>query len=110
MYFSLFGALLTISINLIFIPKIGFMASAYATLFAYGFMMALSYFIGRKHYTVPYETNKIGAYLLLGTALSFITYYALDRDIVLGTLFLFLFVMFVVLIERKELKQILNKR
>lgn len=110
MYLSVFGAFLTIMINIIFIPKVGFMACAYATLLAYGAMMLLSYFIGKKHYPVPYEINKIVVYLIIGASLSFITYYSLDRDIVLGTLFLFLFSGLIVFNERKELKQIFYKK
>ena len=58
MYFSIIGAIITIVLNLVMIPKIGFMASAWATLTAYGVMMLLSYFIGKKHYPVPYNIKK----------------------------------------------------
>lgn len=110
MYISLIGAAITIGFNIIFIPKIGFMACAYATLIAYGLMMLISYVLGKKYYPVPYDVSRIGTYLLISTAFSFITYYHLGRNMLLGTVFLLLFVVIIVFLERKELKLILRKK
>ncbi len=74
MLFSIIGAAITILVNLIFIPIIGYMASAWATLLAYGSMMLLSYFIGRKHYPVPYNLKKSGSYLLAAMAISYVSF------------------------------------
>ncbi|WP_298901060.1 oligosaccharide flippase family protein [uncultured Psychroserpens sp.] len=109
MYISLIGAAITIAFNLIFIPKIGFMASAYATLMAYGLMMLISYLLGRKYYPVPYDISRIGIYLIISAGLSFITYYYFDRDILLGTVFLLLYLALIVFLERKELKLLLKR-
>lgn len=109
MYISLIGAAITIAFNLIFIPKIGFMACAYATLIAYGLMMLVSYFLGRKYYPVPYDINRISIYLLVSAGLSFITYYHFDRNMLLGTVFLLFFFALIGFLERKELKQLLNR-
>jgi len=109
MYISLIGAAITIGFNIIFIPKIGFMACAYATLIAYSLMMFISYMLGQKYYPVPYDLNRISLYLLISTALSFITYYHFNRNMLLGTVFLLLFVVLVAFLERKELKQLLNR-
>jgi O-antigen/teichoic acid export membrane protein len=109
MYISLIGAAITIGFNLIFIPEIGFMACAYATLIAYSLMMFVSYLLGRKYYPVPYNVSRIAIYLLISTGLSFITYYHLDRNMLLGTVFLLLFVALVAFLEQKELKQLLKR-
>ena len=74
MLFSLIGAVITIIINIIFIPIVGYIASAWATLLAYGIMMFLSWFIGRKHYPVPYNLRKSGVYLLASIAIAFISF------------------------------------
>ena len=58
-YISSIGALLTLIINLALIDKIGYMASAWATLAAYGSMMLLSFFFGRRYYPIPYNMRKI---------------------------------------------------
>jgi len=56
---AIFGAIITIVINLLFIPTYGYMASAWATLACYGSMMVVSYLLGRKYYPVPYEIGKL---------------------------------------------------
>lgn len=110
MYISLIGAAITIGFNLVFIPEIGFMACAYATLIAYGLMMLMSYVLGRQYYPVPYDVSRITMYLVISTTFSFITYYHLDRNILFGSVFLLLFVSLVAFLERKELKLILKRK
>ncbi|MCF6213838.1 MAG: oligosaccharide flippase family protein [Flavobacteriaceae bacterium] len=108
MYISIFGALITISFNLIFIPIIGFLASAWATFFAYGAMTVISYFYGKKYYNVPYKMGKVILYVVLSTALSFTSYYYFNKNYLISTLFIFLFIAFVIVNEKKELKSILK--
>lgn len=64
-WFSLVGAGITVVFNLLLIPRIGYLGSAYATLACYAAMVFLSFVFGKKHYRVPYELKKIGALLLL---------------------------------------------
>lgn len=63
---SIIGVLITLIINFIFIPKYGYEASAYATLFCYGSMMIISYCFGQYHYKVPYNLKKIVFYFIAG--------------------------------------------
>jgi len=58
MYISIFGALVTICFNIVLIPVLGFIAAAWATLGAYGSMMVISYFFGKKYYPVPYNVKR----------------------------------------------------
>lgn len=109
MYISIFGAVITIVINVFGIPKYGFMASAFATLIAYASMMCISYSLGKKHYPVPYQLPRILGYLLLGVCFSFITYYVFNRNILIGTLFLCAFIGIVYKLEYSNLKQIIKK-
>lgn len=64
-YIASFGALITIVLNLIFIPIYGYTASAWATLICYGSMVAISYWLGQKHYPVPYPIGKMLFYLTI---------------------------------------------
>ena len=57
MWFSIVGAVLTIVLNVVFLPKYGYMVAAWATLVAYGVMMLLSYYFGNKKYPVPLTTH-----------------------------------------------------
>ena len=109
MYISILGAILTIAFNVLMIPILGYMACAYATLIAYGGMMLVSYYLGRKHYFVPYQINRIVAYLIISSSLAFLSFYQFDNNIYLGTLFLGLFLGLIFYLEKKEFKQLLKK-
>lgn len=109
MYFSIFGAAITIVLNLIFIPIYGFMASAWATLIAYGGMTLISYFYGKKYYSVPYKMNKIVLYIILSFSLSILSYYQFKDNYYISTLFILAFIAFIYFNEKNEIKTILKK-
>jgi len=56
---TIVGAAVTLIINFVFIPKYHYTASAWATLFSYGTMMIISYFLGKKYYPVKYNLKNI---------------------------------------------------
>ena len=56
------GAILTIVLNIWFIPLYGFIACAWITLGIYSSMCIASYFIGKHYFPVPYHIQK---YLIL---------------------------------------------
>ncbi len=62
---SVIGALVTIALNIWWIPIIGYWGSAWATLCCYLVMMLISYVWGRQHYPIPYNWYKITFYLVL---------------------------------------------
>lgn len=64
-YFSLVGVVITFVLQVIFVPRIGYMASAASSAVCYFAIMLLSYFVGRKYLTVPYDFKKIGTYTLI---------------------------------------------
>ncbi|MEQ1530467.1 MAG: polysaccharide biosynthesis C-terminal domain-containing protein [Methylococcales bacterium] len=68
---SLAGAGLTIALNLLWIPTLGYIGSAWATLACYASMAVLSYLLGRIYYPVAYAVWRIMAYIGLGVALYF---------------------------------------
>ena len=72
---SITGAILTIVLNVVFIPKYGYWASAWATLAVYGFQMVLSYILGQRHYPIPYNLGKFGVFMIA----SFCIYYFFSR-------------------------------
>jgi len=63
------GAALTVVLNLVFIPKYGYMASAWATLACYGSMAIASYILGQKYFPVNYYLKKDVGYIFFGLAL-----------------------------------------
>ena len=62
-YIAIGGASLTIIINLLFIPKYGYMACAWATMIVYGAQMVASYLLGQKYYPIKYNLRKFAVYL-----------------------------------------------
>lgn len=68
-YFSLAGAVITIALNLILIPILGYTGCAITTLVCYIFMMLASYFFGRHFYPVQYDLKRIFGYLLFAIVL-----------------------------------------
>lgn len=75
-YFSILGVVITFALQAIFVPRIGYMASAASSTVCYLVIMLLSYFVGRKHLEIPYDLRRIGIYTLLVVAL-LAGYYAL---------------------------------
>jgi len=63
------GAVVTLVVNLTFIPTLGYMASAWATLACYGSMIAASYLLGQRHYPVPYHVGKLALFIAAGVGL-----------------------------------------
>lgn len=66
---SLGGAVLTIMLNLYWIPLLGYRGSAWATLACYAGMALVSYLLGRKYYPVAYDLKRILGYIVLGVSL-----------------------------------------
>ncbi len=64
-YFSLTGLAITIVLQVVFVPSMGYMASALSSTVCYFVIMVLSYFIGRNKLVIPYDLKRIGMYTIL---------------------------------------------
>jgi O-antigen/teichoic acid export membrane protein len=64
---TIVGAIVTLTINFLFIPAYGYMACAWATFFSYAVMMIVSYLAGQKHYPIKYNLRSI--FVFTGIAL-----------------------------------------
>jgi len=111
-YITIGGAIITIVLNIILIPKYHYLGAAIATFCCYLFMMIISYLMGQKYYPVPYAKKKLIAYIVL-VVLIYLTHRGLNYlwdnnwyNLGTATLLLLLFVLFVGKIERKELKRL----
>ena len=109
-YISIFGAIITLVLNYILIPKIGFKGSAIATLSAYAIMMLLSFYFGRKYYPIPYNLKKIVLYFGLSTLFSMLYFYQFRGNYVIGIGALIVFLGIVFQLEKKEIIQILKSK
>jgi O-antigen/teichoic acid export membrane protein len=108
-YISVFGAIVTLIINIVFIPNYGYRASAVATLVAYASMMMLSYGLGRKYYPIPYDLKKIAFYLIMSSLLSAVSFYYYRSNYYIGFAMLIVFLGSVILLEKNQLKKVLKR-
>jgi len=109
-FISVIGAIMTIGINYLFIPSIGYMASAIATLLAYGTMMVLSYYLGRSRYPIPYNFRKILFYLGISILFSGLSFYVFNRNLYVGSVLLLIFLGLVYKLENDILRKVFVKR
>jgi O-antigen/teichoic acid export membrane protein len=111
-YITLIGAAITLVVNYVFIPRFGYMASAWATFACYGSMMVISYVWGQRVYRVPYAWKKLSAYLVI-VAILFAVFRALTGiwnsqvfELVLATAMMGGYAVFVLRVERKEFRRL----
>lgn len=109
-FISGIGAIITLVINYFGIPHFGYVASAFATLFAYGTMMILSYYIGKKQYPIPYNLRKTGFYLSISILFSILSFYVFERNLIVGSILLVLFLGILYKLENEKLKQLFLKK
>lgn len=111
-YITIIGAVITIIINYLFIPSYNYLACAWATFTCYGSMMIISFIWGQKEYRIPYAWKKLLVYMILIALLYFIHSWIIklvpDLYLQLGIsiLFTLAFIIFVGMIEKKELQRL----
>lgn len=108
-YLSIFGAIITLSLNFILIPIIGFVGSAWTTLICYFCMTTTSYFLGRKHYRIPYPIKRISLYLILVAVLFFSSIY-FNIGIILKIIYILIFITVAFVLEKPKKAVISNPK
>lgn len=111
-WITVVGAVITLAINYTFIPQFSYMACAWATFFAYGSMMVVSFIWGQKLYRVPYAWKKLVAYIVISVMLY--GAYELFNHIGFGLwtnrgfalILLSLFALLILNVERKEFQRL----
>nr|WP_315189034.1 oligosaccharide flippase family protein [uncultured Flavobacterium sp.] len=109
-YISIVGAIVTLVLNYFLIPKYSYYGSAIATISAYGSMMFISYVLGNKHYPIPYDMEKIGAYLGISIGFSVISFYGFRENYFVGIPLLLLFMYFIYHNEKATILSIANRK
>ena len=75
---TLTGAIITIALNVWWIPQYGYIGSAWATFFCYAYMMVASYWMGQRYYPVPYALTSLVGYLAMAAGLYIIHRFGSD--------------------------------
>ena len=60
-WFSLIGLVITLVLQIVLVPRYGYMASAASSLVCYFVIMVLSYVVGKRHLVIPYDLRRIAA-------------------------------------------------
>ncbi len=114
-YISIGGAIITVLLNFWWIPILGYMGAAWATLICYGAMTAACYFTGKKFYPIPYSIFRMSFYLILAIGiylLSELLRGGLNENLLLillvNTSLLLGYLAFIYLQERNNLRAILK--
>jgi O-antigen/teichoic acid export membrane protein len=106
------GAVITILLNILLIPKLHYLGAALATFCCYTFMLITSYILGQKYYPVPYAKKKLIAYLVMVSLI-----YLLHRGLLMishnwifnigtATILMASFAIFISKVERKEIQRL----
>jgi len=111
-YISVIGALVTLVLNILLIPKISYYGSAIATIAAYGTMMIMSYQLGQKKYPIPYDFNKIFSYLGLTIVFSAISFYIpyVRENYFIKVALIAVFLYFIYTSEKETLQRIIKRK
>ncbi len=64
-WFSGIGCAVLILVNILFVPKYGYMACAWGGFAGYGTAMVLSYFVGQQYYPIKYPLRDILLYTVM---------------------------------------------
>lgn len=107
------GAIITIVLNVLLIPRLHYTGAAIATFCCYLFMMISSYVLGQKHFPVPYARRKLLMYLLTAVLLYSI-HVGLNKlyhghlwfSLVTGTMLMGVFAWLITVTEAKELAKL----
>nr|WP_294934614.1 polysaccharide biosynthesis C-terminal domain-containing protein [uncultured Flavobacterium sp.] len=111
-YISAVGAIITLLLNYLLIPKFSYMGSAVATLAAYGSMMGISYFLGNKQYPIPYDKKRIFGYLGISTLLAGLSFYVpiFRQSYIFGIIAILVFTYFIYHNEKETLLRIIKRK
>jgi len=115
-YIAVIGAIITIGLNFLLIPRIGYYGPAWAALACYGFMALASYVTGQRYYPIYYPMGRIFAYIGLAVGGYLLSQAArpwldgqLAPTLLVNTGILLLYLLLLLWIERRQLQQLLRQ-
>lgn len=106
-YITLVGLFITVALNILLIPRLGYMGCAYAFLASCFSMTALCYYWGQKFYPIPYPIKQISLYIVSAGLLIYVAMQFSITNLWLSipyhNLLLLLYTLGVVVAERETL-------
>lgn len=101
-YLSIIAFVVNVVIQVVFVPRCGYMASAFSAGISYLVIMVVSYFLGQKHYPIPYDMRRIGLYT--GATIGLLClFYLSGENLLVGTGTILVYILLVIRKERLSL-------
>ena len=99
--FSGIGCLVLLAVNIIFVPRYGYIACAWGGFAGYGVAMLVSYFVGQKYYPLNYPLKDIAVYVISACVLCMAMYKVHERaslwlSLTVNTLLVGLFIAYII--------------
>jgi O-antigen/teichoic acid export membrane protein len=114
-YIAVGGSIITISLNYWLIPQQEYMAPGWAALACYTFMAGVSYWTGQRYYPIHYPIGRMLTYILVAVGLYGVSLYAAAAlqpafwaGLALNTVFMLLYLSFLALLEREQLRHLVG--
>ena len=109
-WFSGIGCLVLIIVNVLFIPRYGYMACAWAGVMGYATAMTISYIVGQKKYPINYPLKDIALYVVFAMVLYVCICYSnrllpMWGALMVNTAIILLFIAYIIM---KDFKKYMN--
>jgi O-antigen/teichoic acid export membrane protein len=97
-YITLIGAIVTVLINVIFVPSFGYMASAWAHVASYLSMIVASFAMAEKRYKVGYNMKQYIPYFLISISMvifaRYFNYPSIYAELIINTVLIAAFIVY----------------
>lgn len=111
--FSGVGCAVLIAVNVIFVPRYGYMACAWGGVAGYGTAMLLSYFVGQREYPIAYPMKRMLGYVLMAACLfgvmELVKFLGIWVQLAINTLLIVTFVVAFVKLEHLPFGKLLER-
>jgi len=103
------GAIITVVLNIVLVPEYGYIGAAWAHLSCYFTMVVISFFWGRKHYSISYDLRNIFLYFMIAMGLYFVaTQLNLEEGVIkyaIHAAFILVFFLFALFMEKRKYRE-----
>ncbi len=102
-YIAGIGAAITITLNIVLVPSLGYLGSAWAQFSCYFVMMLVSFYWGQKYYKIKYPLKDIFVYIIIAAFIYIGSIYSIAEGLlkyVINTSFIIGFLAFVIFKEK----------
>lgn len=107
-YLGMVGSIVSILMNILLIPVMGYWASAISIVVCFFLMSAISYLLGQKYFKIPYDLKRYTLYFVISTVLVAIYWHYRTESDPHFLLASFVNVLFWYILFRLEKKEFIN--